>query len=110
MAARRSTSSISASRARTRRCSSTSDAAARQTKKPPCIARGLCRLRASFASASAAGRGAPALMIGLARLLTVGRRADDHLDLGLLVALDRGLLGAAILLAPDQSELGAGLG
>src|SRR5262245_64087883 len=53
---------------------------------------------------------APALVIGLARLLAVGRRADHHADLRLLVALDRGLLGAAVLLAPHQGQLGAGLG
>src|SRR5690242_6063752 len=52
---------------------------------------------------------APALVVGLAGLLPIRRRPDHHVDLGLLVALDRGLPGAAVLLAPDQRQLGARL-
>src|SRR6478609_9407152 len=45
---------------------------------------------------------APALVVSGLRLLGVGCRADDGADLGLLVALHRGLLAAAVLLAPYQ--------
>src|SRR5690606_21297493 len=61
------------------------------------------------AAGSARGGRAPALMISLARLRAVGRRADFDLELDLLVALDGRLLGAAVLLAPDEGELRAGL-
>src|ERR1044072_5376785 len=54
--------------------------------------------------------GAPALMIGLARLRPVRRRPDHHVDLGLLVALAGVLFVAVVLLSPDQRQLGAGLG
>src|SRR3954454_9036902 len=55
------------------------------------------------------GLRAPTLVIGLARLLAVWRRPDHHVDLGLLVALDRGLLRTAVFLAPEKRQLGAGL-
>src|SRR5262245_18025113 len=61
-------------------------------------------------SGSARSGGAPALVIGLARLLAVGCRPDGDAQLRLLVTLDRRLPGAAALLAPHQRELRAGLG
>src|SRR5262245_43123171 len=51
-----------------------------------------------------AGR-TPAVLVGLAHNLGIRRRSDRHLDLKLLVALDRGLLGAAAFLAPDEGKL-----
>ena len=49
-------------------------------------------------------------MIGFTRLLAVGRRADRHVHIELLVALDRRFLSAAVFLAPDQREIGARFG
>src|SRR5690606_9790839 len=101
----------------TRRCSSASGTfratiapprpgSAKQ--KAPRLRAGLFLFR-SCAAGSARLRGAPTLVIGLARLRAVGRRADLDLEFDLLVALDGGLLGAAVLLAPQQRELRAGL-
>ena len=55
-------------------------------------------------SLPAAGR------IRLPHRLDVGHRADDSADLRLHVRLDGRLRGAAVLLAPDERHLGAGLG
>src|SRR5262245_34160333 len=52
----------------------------------------------------------PSLVIGLARLLTIGGRANLDPQFRLLVALDGGLSGAAAFFAPDQRQLGADFG
>src|SRR6516225_6338982 len=52
---------------------------------------------------------APTLGVRLARDLRVRHRAHDRTHLELLVRLDRNLLRAAVLLAPDQRHLGADL-
>src|ERR671914_364089 len=52
---------------------------------------------------------APACGVVFARIPGVGSRRDRHADLGLPVALDGGLCGAAAFLAPDQRELIADL-
>src|SRR5699024_6760244 len=51
--------------------------------------------------------GAPAALVGLASDRRVGRGAHDGAHLQLLVRLDRGLLAAAVGLAPDDRDLGA---
>ena len=53
--------------------------------------------------------GAPTLVVSLARLLRIGHRGHLHTDLELLVAFDRALASAAILLAPEERELFADL-
>src|SRR5262245_8477162 len=60
-------------------------------------------------SISLRGLRAPALVVGFAGLLAIGRRPNHDADLGLLVALDGGFPGAAVLLAPHQRQLGARL-
>src|SRR5579875_2160254 len=47
---------------------------------------------------------APALVVSLARVPRIGHRGDLHPHLELFVALDGGLLRAAVLLAPDERE------
>src|SRR5689334_1827957 len=58
------------------------------------------------ASAGLAAR-APARLVGVASHLAVRNRRDDRTDVELLVRLDRGLLGAAVFLAPHDVEFGA---
>src|SRR5215510_774885 len=52
----------------------------------------------------------PSLVIGLARLLSIGGRPNLDPQFRLFVALDSGLSGAAAFFAPDQRQLGANLG
>src|SRR5687768_9361580 len=47
---------------------------------------------------------APALMVRLTSVARIWHGRDFDADLALLVALDRGLPGPAVLLAPDQGE------
>src|SRR5688500_17916908 len=78
-----------------RTCSRSSCNAAGRSRLPTWSARkGPGMLRSHF--------GAPALGVGGARLLGVGRRDDAGADLDLLVAFHRGLLRAAAFLAPQQ--------
>src|SRR6185437_16987898 len=64
--------------------------------------RGGSRLRGD-----ASGLRAPALVVALLDDLRVRGRGDDRADLDLLVRLHRGLLAAAVRLAPDDLDLGA---